>query len=175
MADRVSSRSLLSLLVCWLVGCGHADEWSGPLPAPDGAAFVREVYPLLLRDCAFSTCHGAADRFLQLYGPGRARLDPIATKPDDPMTLPEVLHSYDRARSMLATANRIDDSLLLSKPLEPSAGGQGHEGVDDFGRNPFASSLDPSYVAIAQWALSSGPPPSAADVAAANQALEMTP
>jgi hypothetical protein len=158
-----------------LVGCGRGDEWSGPLPTPDGASFVREVYPLLLRDCAFSTCHGAPDRFLQLYGPGRARLDPVATKPDDPMTLPEVLRSYDRVRSMIATSDQLDRSLLLTKPLEPSAGGQGHEGVDDFGRNVFLSNRDPNYVQIAQWAVSTGLPPSAAEVAAANQALEMTP
>jgi hypothetical protein len=122
---------------------------------------------LLLRDCAFSDCHGAKDRFFQLYGPGRTRLAPLTTKPDDPMTLPELLHSYDRARSMLATSNHVESSLLLTKPLEPDSGGQGHRGVDDFGRNLFASTSDPGYVLLLRWANTTGLPPTAAQLSAA--------
>lgn len=131
---------------------------------------MAEVFPLLLRDCAFVACHGAEHRFLQLYGPGRVRLDPKLSKPDDPVTLAEVQHSYDRARSMLATADRIEETLLISKPLEPAAGGQGHKGVDDFGRNLFASTRDQGYVLLLDWARSKGAPPTAAQVAAANAA-----
>jgi hypothetical protein len=134
------------------------------LPSPDGALFVQEIYPLLLRDCAFSTCHGAEARFFQVFGPGRSRLDPAATKPDDPITLPEVLHSYDRARSMLATGAQLERSMLLSKSLELAAGGQGHKGVDDFGRNVFTSARDPGYVQLVAWARSTGLPPTAAQV-----------
>jgi hypothetical protein len=160
-----------ALLALVLLGCGGSDaQFSGPLPTPDGALFVHEVYPLLLRDCAFSTCHGAPDRFFQLYGPGRARLEPLATKPDDPMTLPEVLHSYDRARSMIATSDVAEHSLLLQKPLELEGGGQSHKGVDDFGRNLFVSRQDPGYALIARWASSTGAPPTAAQVAAESAA-----
>jgi hypothetical protein len=126
-----------------------------------------------LRDCAFSTCHGANERFFQVFGPGRARLDPVSTKPDDPATLAEVLHSYERARSMLATANPIDQALLLRKPLELGAGGQGHKGVDDYGRNVYASAADPSYVVLARWAHTQGPPPTAAQVMALNASADM--
>jgi hypothetical protein len=145
------------------------------LPSPDGALFVQEIYPLLLRDCAFSTCHGAEARFFQVFGPGRSRLDAAATKPDDPITLPEVLHSYDRARSMLATAAQLERSLLLSKSLELGAGGQGHKGVDDFGRNVFASTRDPAYVQLLTWARSTGLPPTAAQVDAVLASLGAAP
>jgi len=128
------------------------------LPAPDGVSFEREVYPLLLRDCAFSTCHGAPERFLRVLGPGRTRLD-ATTLPDDPATLPEVLLSYERARSLLATAEHPTRSLLLRKPLEESAGGQGHLGVDELGRNVYQSPLDPGHQVLARWATSNGPPP----------------
>jgi hypothetical protein len=152
------------------VGCASGAEFSGPLPQPDGASFVSDVYPLLLRDCAFVACHGAPERFFQVLGPGRVRLDASATKPDDPATLPEVLRSYERARSMLASSDKLEDCLLLSKPLEPSAGGQGHKGVDELGRNVFASTNQPSYALLLRWARSTGAPPSAAQLMAANAA-----
>jgi hypothetical protein len=159
--------------LCCFVGfsCASSDqEFSGALPAPDGRLFVEEAYPLLLRDCAFVTCHGAQNRFFQVYGPGRVRFDVTATEPSDPATLAEVLHSYDRARSMLTTSDTREKTLLLRKPLELQAGGQGHQGVDALGRNVFASASDPGYQVLLRWANSEGLPPTAAQVAAANAA-----
>lgn len=135
-----------------LLGCADGEEWSGPPPAADFADFEATVYPVLLRDCAFSECHGAPPRFFQVYGPGRERLDAEA-EPTDPATPAEVMFSYQRAVSMLATDARADRSLLLTKPLEPSAGGQGHRGTDMLGRNVYASKLDPAYAAIEAWGL----------------------
>jgi hypothetical protein len=159
------------LLAGWLAAaCTSAAEYSIPLPTPDGKLFVDEVYPLMLRDCAFSTCHGQENRFFHLYGPGRVRLDPMTTKPDDPMLLSEVSDSYDRARSMLTDADQLDHTLLLNKPLALNAGGQGHKGVDSFGRNVFASVTDPGYALLVRWASSKGAPPTQAQVDAAKQA-----
>jgi hypothetical protein len=161
---------LLGAAICG--GCGEGSgEYSGTLPSPDGQLFVQEVYPMLLRNCAFVTCHGAPGRFLQVFGPGRSRLDSTATKPDDAATLAEVMHGYERARSMLATAKRVEDCLLLGKPLEPAAGGQGHKGVDELGRNVFASDSDPDYALLFRWARSHGAPPTAGQLAAANAAV----
>jgi len=157
----------LAGLLAVLAGCSDGDDWREPPPSPDGTLFVSDVYPLLLGNCAFSTCHGNRNRFLQLYGPGRARLDPGATRPDDPMTLPEVVHSYDRARAMLATASRPSASLLLRKPLDIVAGGQGHEGADEFGRNVFGSTQAPGYLLLMRWARSEGTQPTADEVEAA--------
>jgi hypothetical protein len=115
---------------------------------------------MLLRNCAFSACHGDEQRFFQVYGPGRTRLDPKAMS-SDPATTLEVQRSYDRARSMLLTSSDVRDSLLLRKPLEMSQGGQGHKGVDAAGRNVFASKRDPDYLLLEQWATGSGAPPQA--------------
>jgi len=156
---------LLSAL-CAAGGCAAGEEYSGPLPSPDGARFVSEVYPVLLRDCGFVECHGKPERFFRVVGPGRARLD-ATTESDDPAVFAEVQLSYQRALSMLATAADVEGSLLLRKPLEFGAGGQGHKGVDDLGRNVFASTSDPSYVLLRSWARSRGAPPTAAQVEAA--------
>lgn len=159
-------------LVAWLLfvasnlpGCADdpAALSTGELPAPSGALFAAEVYPVLLRDCAFSACHGASERFLHLVGPGRTRLE-ATTKPDDPVTLAEVVHSYDRCRSMLAGSRDVQRTLLLGKPLAIESGGQGHHGVDDFGRNLYATTRDPRYALLVRWASSRGLPPTAADV-----------
>ena len=156
------------------VGCATGEEFSGPLPSPDGQQFVQAVYPLLLRDCAYVGCHGAKERFFQVYGPGRVRMPSsemsgagrVELDYADPATLDEIRHAYDRARSMLASSARVEESLLLQKPLEPEAGGQGHKGVDDLGRNVFASKRDDGWRLLLDWAKSQGQPPSAAQVRA---------
>lgn len=152
-----------------LAACSDGAELRGASPMPDGASFVSEVYPILLRDCAFSNCHGAGERFLQVLGPGRTRLEP-ETGQDDPILLSEVLLSYDRARSMLGTNADPAASLLLRKPLEIAAGGQTHHGADVFGRNVFSSTKIPQYDALLQWAMTYGDPPQQEDVDAANDA-----
>ena len=149
------------MLIALVAACSNADPASSP--TPDGVQFAREVYPLLLRDCAFSTCHGAPERFFRIVGPGRVRLDPL-TMPDDPTTLNELVLSYERSRDMLATAATPAESMLLRKPLEASAGGQGHRGADDFGRNLYPSQSHPSYVILSRWALSQGTWPTLADL-----------
>jgi hypothetical protein len=142
----------LLLALCVALGaCGNGAQWSGPAPSPDFAIFQSSVYPMLLRNCAFSACHGDPARFFQVYGPGRTRLDSKLMS-SDAATQVEVQRSYDRARSMLATASTVQDSLLLRKPLQLDQGGQGHKGTDAFGRNVFGSKMDPDYILLAQWA-----------------------
>ena len=121
------------------------------LSQPDRALFGQEVYPVLLRDCAFHACHGTTERFLQVFGPGRGRLDPMVM-PLDAVTPAEIDYSYERARSMI-DARTAEESLLLRKPLAAAAGGSGHEGADDLGRNVYQSKLEPGYAAIARWVL----------------------
>lgn len=150
--SRTARRSLFVVsLLPLLCACSNSTGWSGNVPAPSPAVFQSSVYPLLLRDCAFSGCHGAEHRFFQVFGPGRTRLDP-KTPSHDPATPAELQRSYDRASAMLATGDTVDDSLLLRKPLETSAGGQGHKGVDNFGRNVYQSKQDPRYAALVLWA-----------------------
>ena len=131
--------------------CQGAEPWDGQVTAPDYARFKTEVYPVLLRDCAFGECHGSAGRFFQVWGPGRTRLS-SETRVDDEATLAEIQASYARARSMLV--NEAPDKLppLLAKPLEGRAGGIGHRGLDAFGRNIYQSAQDPRYAALLAWA-----------------------
>ena len=154
-------------LACALCACSETPELRSSNPRPDGVEFVEAVYPLLLRDCSFAACHGANERFLQIYGPGRNRLDPD-THQDDPMLLEEVMYSYDRARSMLGTAANPSDSLLLRKPLEIAAGGQSHRGADALGRNVFLSRSSDGYSTLHHWAGTFGDPPQPEDVDMAN-------
>lgn len=140
-----------ALLVLELAACTSGDEWAGPPPAADYAEFEASVYPVLLRDCAFSECHGHELRFFHIYGPGRVRLDPML-EPADPPTAQEITATYQRAVSMLASDSDVLRSLLLTKPLEASAGGQAHKGTDVLGRNVYASASDPSYQLIRAWA-----------------------
>ena len=118
--------------------------------------FDREVYPVLLRDCAFSNCHGSPQRFLQILGPGRTRMEDRDPRNPVPLMEREKQLSYERARSMLFTdgSRPIQESPLLMKPLEAALGGAAHGGADVFGRNVYRSTSDPGYVVLWRWALS---------------------
>jgi hypothetical protein len=137
-------------VVCVASGCVDSERFAEP-PGVDRARFEAEVYPILLRDCGFPACHGDSDRFFRVHGPGRTRLDP-ETLPYDAPTAAEIDATFDRTRSMLAAVPDPRESLLLRKPLEASAGGGAHMGLDALGRNVYASREDPSWQAIAAWA-----------------------
>ncbi|MET0340909.1 MAG: hypothetical protein ABW252_07900 [Polyangiales bacterium] len=142
--------TLLSLAPACVEGDG------GPLrvPAPSQDMFVAAVYPVLLRDCGSPDCHGTHERFFQVFGPGRTRLDPAA-KPLDPPSLDELGLSYARARSMLASP----DLLLLRKPLAIAQGGAGHEGDDAWNQAVYRTRTDPGYLALDAWMRSAGGTP----------------
>lgn len=151
----LATSSLLATLM--LAGCSTAAPWSGEVPAPDYQTFAETAYPVMLRDCAFSECHGNNSRFFQVWGPGRTRIDPLM-KIDDPVTPLEIQISYERARSMLVAERPDAKPLLLVKPLEEDSGGTGHEGMDAFGRNVYQTAGDPNYLVIVQWARSLAAP-----------------
>ena len=109
------------------------------------------VYPILLRDCGFHACHGASDRFFQVVGPGRVRLD-ADSEAFDGATGTEASASYQSALTML-DAEHPERSLLLLKPLAIEAGGASHGGNDAFGRNVYRTAQDEGYLAIARFVL----------------------
>lgn len=117
------------------------------LPAPDYDDFRATIYPLLLRDCGLSRCHGDPKRFFAIWGPGRRRLEPDIDGPFDPPTEDEVWRSYERTRSALTHDGELADSPLLRKPLE----GHEHGGEDVWGRNLWPSD-DPRWRTLAYWA-----------------------
>ena len=138
-----------------LCGC-ESDEWAGAPPTADRAMFESQVYPVLMRDCSFNnTCHGDPNRYFQVFGPGRQRIDPALDLDMDTMmtaTPLEIDTTYRRAVSMLITHGDIETAPLLVKPLEKSKGGAGHKGVDDFGRNVYPSKDVAGYQTLLQWA-----------------------
>lgn len=126
------------------------------VPAANAERFRTEVYPTLLADCAFPACHGTRERFFSVFGPGRTRLDP-ATAPYDPATPEELALSYTRARSMLIDPEGVRRSPLLRKPLAVAVGGAGHEGVDEWGANVYATKQDPRFQKLFFWATQENP------------------
>jgi len=109
----------------------------------------------------------------------RPREEAVALEQMDPLTRGSLFHAVQfawfrrlQAKGWLPlTADRVEDCLLLNKPLEPVAGGQGHEGADPLGRNLFASKADSGYLLLLRWARSTGLQPTAAEIDAANAAL----
>ena len=116
------------------------------------STFKNEVYPVLIRDCAFQACHGAEGRFFRVWGPGRSRLNPLSNAFSD-ATSDEIMQSYTRARSMVDHSDPAK-SLLLRKALATEAGGAGHLGADKFGRNVYRSVDDEGYIKISRWVFS---------------------
>src|SRR5690242_12284627 len=100
--------------------------------------FQDEVYPVLLRDCGFPACHGAAGRFFRVWGPGRVRLPGATSTPEafDLPTIAELSATQALALSMI-DARSPARSPLLRKPLAVEAGGAGHFGVDRYGRDIY--------------------------------------
>lgn len=132
-------------------GCAFDMPPADP-PSPSREQFDAEVYPVLLRDCGFTDCHGSRDRFFRVFGPRRRRFDPSVTGLDAPATEDELALAYDRARSMLAGAHTPEETLLLRKPLEIDAGGAPHRGIDAHGQDVYGSPDDEGYQVLLRWA-----------------------
>jgi hypothetical protein len=148
---RLEAVALGLALAC--ISCQPMESsWSGEIGVAEQAQFEREVYPVLLRDCAYSECHGAPQRYFQIYGPGRTRLEP---KKGVDMLAEERRVSYERALSMLITdgSQPVESSPLLVKPLEVGLGGAHHGGRDVFGRNVYRSTSDPAFMTLVRWAM----------------------
>lgn len=161
---------VMTLLALAGVGCVE-DRQPAAFAKRAFRQFEGEVWPVLLRDCGFPTCHGDPDRFFQVWGPGRLRVQakdiqgnllvdaegkPVLWGPFDTPDIEE------KTRTMNSALAMIDDrdpksSLLLRKPLAVEAGGAGHRGVDPYGRDVYRTTQDSGYVSLARWVLSASP------------------
>ena len=139
-------------MLCTALGLGACTGESAPFELADASheQFEREVYPVLLRDCAMSRCHGSEERYFRVVGPGRVRLSQY-TSPLDAATAAEIAVSYERARAFIAVDAALATSPLLSKPLERAAGGATHGGQDRFNRNVYANREAQGYLTLAAW------------------------
>jgi len=156
----MSARAALALLAVGSALCACQPDFNVPVAGPkvDEPYFRCHVQPVLTKNCSMFACHGAdgtngtGARYFQLYA--RSRLRPAA--------LPEAMRNStftqaEYAANFAAAADMInldspDDSLLLRKPLDQSAGGYFHRGADLYGQgNVFLSRDDPDYVVLAAW------------------------
>jgi hypothetical protein len=144
------NKSYALLLACLFAGCQTDEAWE--IPTASTVVFDDDVYPVLLRDCAFHTCHGSSERFLQIWGPGRVRLIPN-TNAFDVGTDAERQASRQRAESFIDQKDPRR-SLILRKALAVEAGGSGHLGADQYGRNVYRSTESPGYLALSRWVFS---------------------
>jgi hypothetical protein len=132
---------------------------SGKVSKREFQEFQRDVYPVLLRDCAFSTCHGDPKRFFRVFGPGRRRMASASGVVPEAFDLPtadEIATTYQLALSMIDDAD-LGHSRLLQKPLAIAAGGSGHNGVDKYGRDVYRTAQDSGYLVLARWVYSPAP------------------
>jgi hypothetical protein len=141
----------IGLALVAAIGC-ESPPPDGPAARRDFAAFRMTVYPVLLRDCGFPACHGAAGRLLRVWGPGRTRLPGISSTPEafDLPTGDELSASYSLALSFIDDGDPTRSD-LLRKPLAIEAGGVSHAGVDQYGRNVYRTSQDQGLQALLAW------------------------
>jgi hypothetical protein len=148
MAKKTGIACLFSVLGVALGACQADPGWS-TAEGLDYTPFKEDVYPILIRDCAFQACHGAEERFFRVWGPGRVRLSATSSAYSN-ATSEEITQSYQRALAMV-DSNDPGQSLLLRKPLATAAGGAGHLGADKFGRNLYRTVDDDGYLVLSRW------------------------
>ncbi len=121
------------------------------LPELDRDHFRCAVQPVLAARCAFAGCHASARRPLRLYAVGRMRLGVPWDRLAEPLGEAELEAHFQAARGF-ASADGDESPLLLSKPLDPLAGGGYHRGQDLYGdRDVFESTDDRGYRLVAEW------------------------
>lgn len=147
-------RALRACIAClpWLCLACAETGGEGVAVKREFQQFQREVYPVLLRDCAFPACHGDHERFFRVFGPGRVRLPGETGVPKalDQPTGDELSTSYALALAMI-DAEEPRESPLIRKPLVVEAGGSGHYGVDQYDRDVYRTEQDAGYLIIARW------------------------
>lgn len=146
-----AQRSAPWVVLLGLFGCADTGGKGQVAKQPYDSTFQYGVYPVLLRDCAFPTCHGSSDRFFRVYGPGRARLD----SDEEALaiaTLVEQGGAHSSALSMI-DVNNPAASPLLQKPLAVAAGGAAHGGVDGYDRDVYRTTQDDGYRVLLRWVM----------------------
>ncbi len=106
------------------------DPDTDPADATSYSRFLSEVQPLLRSRCASTACHGA--RLADFH---------LACGDDD------AEKRWNYYITLQHVSDPVERSEVLLKPLAASRGGVSHSGGDT-----FASSDDPGYQAIANWA-----------------------
>jgi hypothetical protein len=105
----------LLLLAAALAACTGPGPGSQPEPAaPDLAAYVRDVHPIVEARCATLDCHGNFDRPLRLFAETGLRAGDELR--DTPITAGELADNVE-AVAALGSSGPVDDHLVLAKAL----------------------------------------------------------
>jgi len=141
-----------------LAGCS-SPAGTTALQRHNRSDFNDKVYPVLLRDCGFPSCHGSSERIFRVYGPGRVRLSMSDPQPGafDKATTTEIGRTFELAMAHF-NSDAPEQSLLLRKPLSVEAGGTGHQAVDSYGRDVYRSTQDSGYRILEEWVTSEEAP-----------------
>lgn len=131
--------------------CRSGLDEPAPLPALDEAYFRCRVQPVLTKSCGAFACHGDARRYFHMFARSRLRLGGTEEQRNGLMRDQERAFNFDAARAMVSV-DEPDESLLLRKPLETSAGGYYHGAVPLGSSNIFPNKDDPDYKTLAAWA-----------------------
>ena len=130
-----------ALLLLFAPACTAGLEDAANPPDLDRDSFRCDVQPVLAARCAFGACHASARRPLRLYAVGRMRFGVGWDRLAEPLSADELEANYQAARGF-AAATGGDVPLLLSKPLDPRAGGLFHRGQELYGGDDVFTSTD---------------------------------
>jgi hypothetical protein len=129
---RALAASGLLALAAALSACAAVENQPDPgqITGLDEPFFRCAIEPILLRDCAYTGCHGQASAPLRLYSIGKLRLGPSDTLSDRtaPLTEDERHLNFLGAQAFNFGDVGADDNLLVRKPMPSSAGGFEHLG-----------------------------------------------
>jgi len=130
--------------------CRSGLDEKAPLPSLDEAYFRCRVQPVLTKSCGAFACHGDAKRYFHMFARDRLRLGGTEEQRNAFMRAEERAFNFDAARAMVSP-DAPEDSWLLRKPLEQSAGGYYHGAVPLGSSNVFPNKSDPDYKTLAAW------------------------
>lgn len=136
-------------------------DFNVPLAPPplDRAYFRCRIQPVLTRSCSMFACHGADgtsgtnSRYFRVYARSRLRAPGIPEAMRNSTFTSAEYEANFTAAGDLVDVSAPDDSLLLQKPLDQSAGGFFHRGADLYGQGDvFLTKTDPDFVLLSAWA-----------------------
>lgn len=108
--------------------------------------FVAVAEPVLAQGCGNPSCHGTAERPLEIYSVHQHRLDDRDVYLDAPLTQEEQWLNFVRSCGFAFDLDNPADCSLLRKPLDPEVGGSAHEGGIQYG-----DIENPAYQALLAW------------------------
>jgi hypothetical protein len=141
----------LSVTLFW--GCQGGLDSGQPIASLDEPYFRCKVQPVLTKSCAAFACHGDARRFFRVFSRNRLRAQGSEKDRDATLSDLERAANFEAARAFVDEGGRAA-SLLLTKPLEASAGGAFHRGAEIFGSgNVFSDRNDRDFKTLEAWVL----------------------